>query len=150
MCILPQFEKKLLKLSWKVYKALWFKWRLLLFKKFIEVYFMLKLKLQYFGHLMWRADLFEKTLMLGNIEGRRRGRQKMKWLDGITDSMDMVWVDCGSWWWTGRPGVLQFMGLQRIGHDWGTELNWTDYVIGVQQRESLFSRSHSIVIKYWL
>ena len=50
---------------------------------------MLKLKLQYFGHLMWRANSFEKTLMLGKIEGRRRGRQRMRWLDGITDSMDM-------------------------------------------------------------
>ena len=51
---------------------------------------MLKLKLQYFGHLMWRTDSLEKTLMLGKIEGRRRrGRQRMKWLDGITDSMDM-------------------------------------------------------------
>ena len=50
---------------------------------------MLKLKLQYFGHLMWRADSFEKALMLGKIEGRRRGRQRMRWLDGITDSMDM-------------------------------------------------------------
>ena len=51
---------------------------------------MLKLKLQYFGHLMWRTDSFEKTLMLGKTEGRRRrGRQKMRWLDGITDSMDM-------------------------------------------------------------
>ena len=51
---------------------------------------MLKLKLQYFGHLMWRADLFEKILMLGKIEGRRiRGQQRMRWLDGITDSMDM-------------------------------------------------------------
>ena len=50
---------------------------------------MLKLKLQYFGHLMRRADLLEKTLMLGKIEGRRRGRQRMRWLDGITDSMDM-------------------------------------------------------------
>ena len=50
---------------------------------------MLKLKLQYFGHLMRRDDLFEKTLMLGKIEGRRRGRQRMRWLDGITDSMDM-------------------------------------------------------------
>ena len=49
---------------------------------------MLKLKLQYFGHLMWRADSFEKTLMLGKIEGRRRGQQRMRWLDGITDSMD--------------------------------------------------------------
>ena len=50
---------------------------------------MLKLKLQYFGHLMWRTDSFEKTLMLGKIEGRRRGRQRMRWLDGITDSMDV-------------------------------------------------------------
>ena len=49
----------------------------------------MKLKLQYFGHLMLRADLLEKTLMLGKIEGRRRGRQRMRWLDGITDSMDM-------------------------------------------------------------
>ena len=50
---------------------------------------MLKLKLQYFGHLMWKADSFEKTLMLGKIAGRRRGRRRMRWLDGITDTMDM-------------------------------------------------------------
>ena len=79
---------------------------------------MLKLKLQYFGHLMWRADSFEKTLMLGKIEGRRRrGQQRMRWLDGITDSMDIVWVNSGSWWWTGRPCMLQSMGSQRVGHD---------------------------------
>ena len=88
---------------------------------------MLKLKLQYFGHLMRRADPLEKTLMLGGIGGRRRrGRQRMRWLDGITDSMDIVWVNSGSWWWTGRPGVLQFMGSQRVGHDWATELNWIE------------------------
>ena len=58
---------------------------------------MLKLKVQYFGHLMLRADSFEKTLMLGKIEGRRRrGRQRMRWLDGVTDSMDIGWVYSGS------------------------------------------------------
>ena len=59
---------------------------------------MLKLKLQYFGHLVWRADSFEKTLMLGGIEGRRRRGQQMRWLDGITDLMGMGVVDSGSWW----------------------------------------------------
>ena len=85
---------------------------------------MLRLKLQYFGHLMRRVDSLEKTLMLGGIAGRRRrGRQRMRWLDGITH-WTWVWVNSGSWWWTGRPGVLRFMGSQRVGHDWATELNW--------------------------
>jgi len=66
---------------------------------------MLKLKLQYFGHLMWRADSFEKTLILGKIEGRRkRGRQRMRCLDGITDTVDMGLGGLGTWRWTGRPG----------------------------------------------
>ena len=55
---------------------------------------------------------------------RRRGRQRTRWLDGITDSMTWVWVNSQSWWWTGRPDMLQFMGSQRVGHDWVTELNW--------------------------
>ena len=86
---------------------------------------MLKLKLQYFGYLMRRTDSFEKTLMLGKIEGRRRReRQKMRWLDGITTRWTWVWVNSGSWWWAGRPGVLRSMGSQRVGHDWVAELNW--------------------------
>ena len=86
---------------------------------------MLRLKLQYFGHLMWRVDSLEKTLMLGGIGcRRRRGWQRMRWLAGITNSMTWVWVNSASWWWTGRPGVLWFMVSQRVGHDWATELNW--------------------------
>ena len=76
---------------------------------------------------MQRADSLEKTLMLGGIGGRRsRGRPRMRWLHGITDSMDVSLSDSSSWWWTGRPWVLRFMGLQRVGHDWVTEMNWTD------------------------
>ena len=86
---------------------------------------LLKLKLQYFGHLTRSDDSFENTLILGKIEGgRRRGQQRMRWLEGITDSMDMSLSNSRSWWWTGRPGVLRFMGSQRVGHDWVTELNW--------------------------
>ena len=83
---------------------------------------MLKLKFQYFGHLMRRADSFEKPLILGKIEGRRRkGWQRMRWLDGITDSTDTGLGRLSSWWWTVRPGVLQFMGSQSQ-----TQLsNWT-------------------------
>ena len=88
---------------------------------------MLKLKVQYFGHLIQRADSLEKTLMLVKIEGRRRkGWQRMRWLGSITDSMDMSLVNSRSWWWTGKPGVLQSIGSPRVKHDWATELNWTE------------------------
>ena len=88
---------------------------------------MLRLKLQYFGHLLQRADSFEKTLMLGKIEGRRR-RGWDGWMASLT-RWTWVWVNSGSWWRTGRPSMLRFMGSQRVGHDWATELNWTEVVI---------------------
>ena len=79
-------------------------------------------KLQYFGHLMRRTDSLEKNLMLGKAEGRRRrGQQRMRWLDGITDLMVMSLSKLRSWWWTEKPGVLQSMGSQR-GRYWATEL----------------------------
>ena len=77
------------------------------------------LKLQYFGHLMGRANSLEKTLMLGKTEGRRRrGRQRMRWLYMASPTWwTWVWASSGSWWWTGKLGVLHSMGLQRVRHN---------------------------------
>ena len=87
----------------------------------------LMLKLQYFGYLMQRTDSFEKILMCERLkaggEGDNRGWDG--WMASLTQRT-WVWVNSGSWWWTGRPGVLQSMGSQRVGHDWATELNWTE------------------------
>ena len=83
---------------------------------------MLKLKLQYFGHLMQRADSLEKTLMLGKIEGRRRrgNRGWDGWMVSLTQ-WTWVWANSGRQWKTGKPGALQTMGWQRVGHDLATE-----------------------------
>ena len=87
-----------------------------------------KLKLQYSGHLMRRTDALEKTLMLGKFEGRRKkGQQRMRRLDGIPTQWTWVWVSSGSWWWTGKPDVLQPKEAERVGHDWVTEL--TEWLI---------------------
>ena len=92
------------------------------------------------GHLMRRTDSFEKTLMLRKTEGRRRRRrQRMRWLDSITYSMNMSLRSSGSWWWIGKPGVLQCMGSQR---GWATERNWTFTLI-----KRLFSSSSLSVIR---
>ena len=91
---------------------------------------MLKLKLQYFGHLMWRADSLEKTLMLGRWEvggiGDNRGWDG--WMASLTQ-WTWVWVNSGSCWWTGRPCVAASMWSQRVGHNWATELNWVEFSV---------------------
>ena len=94
------------------------------------------LKLQYFGHLMWRADSFEKILMLGKIKGRRREGNDRGW-DGWMASLTQwtwVWVNSGSWWWTGRPGVLQSTGCKEL--DTTEQLNW------LLERKSIFLYSY--------
>ena len=109
---------------------------------------MLKLKLQYFGHLMRELTHWKRLWCwegLGAREGDGRGWDG--WMASLTRWM-WVWVNSGSWWWTGRPDILQFMGSQRVGHDWVTELNWTElnYVCRADKGPSSqtygFSSSH--------
>ena len=88
---------------------------------------MLKLKLQYFGYLMWRTDALERPWCWKRLKAGGEGDDR-EW-DGWMASptwWTCVWVESGSWWWIGRPGLLQFMGSQRVGEDWATELNWTE------------------------
>ena len=85
---------------------------------------MLKLKLQYLGHLMWRTDFLENTLILGKIEGRRRGQRRTSWLMASLTQWTRVWANSGRWWWTGKPGVLQG---HRVTHNRVTELKWTEF-----------------------
>jgi len=88
---------------------------------------MQKLKLQYFVHLMQRTNSLERPWCWERLraggEGGDRGRDD--WMASLTQ-WTWVWVNSGSWWWTGRPGMLQSMGSPRVGHDWATELNWTE------------------------
>ena len=96
--------------------------------------------IQYFGHLMQRVDSLEKTLMLRGIGGRGNGDDRGwdGWMASLT-RWTWVWMNSGRWWWTGRPGVLQFMGLQRVGHNWTTELNWINSVWGYKQMNNMFA-----------
>ena len=107
---------------------------------------MLKLKLQYFGHLMRRADSLERPWSWERLRAGREGDDRGwdGWLASLTQ-WTWVWVESGSWWWTGRPGVLRFMGLQRVGHDWATELNWTELVYLYITEFHLKSTIHSFI-----
>ena len=109
---------------------------------------MLKLKLQYFGHLMRRADSLEKTLMLERLRAGGGGDDRGwdGWMASPT-RWAWVWANSRSLWWTGRPDVLRFMGSQRIGHDWGTELpelNWNWLCKKCQKDLAKWEESHKL------
>ena len=107
---------------------------------------MLKLKLQYFGHLMWRVTHWKTPWCWEGLgaggEGDNRGWDG--WMASLTQ-WTWVWVNSGSWWWTGRPGMLQSMGSQRVRHDWATELNWTDAHVWIWELDY----KESWVLKNW-
>ena len=115
--------RRLLRVPWTARR-----WNQLILKEISPEYslegLMLKLKLQYFGHLMYRIDSLEKPWCWAG-EGTDRGWDG--WMASLTQ-WTWVWVNSGNWWWTGRPGVLQSMGSQRVGHNRATELNWTEFM----------------------
>ena len=88
---------------------------------------MLKLKLQYFGHLLQRPDSLKRPWCWERLRAGGKGDDRGwdSWMT-LPTQWTWVWVDSGSWWWTGRPCMLWFMGSQRVGHDWATEQNWTE------------------------
>ena len=112
----------------------------------------MKLKLQYLGYLMRRTDSLEKSLMVGKLkaggEGDDRGWDG--WMASLT-WWTWVWVSSGSWWRTRKPGMLQSMGSQRIGHDWATELNWSLHVVmifSLTMRTSILPATFKYAIQY--
>ena len=107
---------------------------------------MLKLKLQYFGHLMWRADSLEKLWCWEGLGAGGKGDDRGwdGWMASLTRWM-WVWVNSGRWWWTGRPGMLRFTGSQRVGHDWATELNWTEQALLRKGTASLLEQKRAEV-----
>ena len=106
----------------------------------------LKLNLQNFSQLIWRADSLEKTLMLGKIEGRRRrdDREWDAWMASLTQ-WTWIWINSGSWWRTGKPGVLQSMGLQRVRHNWVTEQQIHAYTYS---HTHIYLDTHTDVVLY--
>ena len=90
---------------------------------------MLKLKLQYFGYLIQRVNSLEKTQRLGKMKAKGEGAAKDEMVNSITNSMENSLSKFWEWWWTGKPGMLQSMGSQRVRHDWVTELNWREHLL---------------------